>query len=199
MEKPAVTKFRIHAHLNNRWSPRSFVDKPVAKEVLQRIAEAARWSPSAYNEQPWRFLIGVKGDTTWGKIFETLVEFNQNWAKRAPVLILCVGSKNFSANGVHNDVFAYDVGQSAAHITFQAMEEGLRAHQMSGFDHSKAAKVFDIPDDFQPLSVIALGYQGNPDLLDDGLRGAETSPRARKEFKDLFFKESFGKASPLFE
>ena len=199
MEKPAVTKHNINKHIKSRWSPRAFSDKPVPKEALQRISEAAKWAPSAYNEQPWRFFVGLKGDTTWKKIFDTLVEFNQGWAKLAPVLILSVGSKKFSANGHPNNVFTYDVGQSAAYITFQATEEGLHVHQMSGFDPNKASELFGIPNDFQALTVIALGYKGDPSLLDDGLRSAEAKPRSRKESKELFFSESFGKASPLFE
>jgi nitroreductase len=199
MEKPAKTQFNIHPLLKKRWSPRAFDDKPVNKEALQRILEAARWSPSSFNEQPWRFLVGIKGDNTWNKIMETLAEFNQKWAKLAPVLIMSMGKKTLTRNNKPNKVFIYDVGQSAAHITFQVMEEGLYMHQMGGFDGQKAAELFQIPEDYQPLTVMAIGYAGPAELLtDEKMRNDEKSERKRKDLTDLVFQNNYGSKSDLF-
>jgi nitroreductase len=199
MEKPATTHFNIHPLLKKRWSPRAYEDKPVRKEVLQRILEAARWSPSSFNEQPWRFLVGIKGDNTWDKIMETLAEFNQKWAKLAPVLIMSMGKKTLTRNNKPNKVFIYDVGQSVAHITFQVMEEGLYMHQMGGFDGQKAAELFQIPEDYQPLTVMAIGYAGPAELLtDEKMRNDEKSERKRKDLTDLVFQDNYGSKSDLF-
>jgi nitroreductase len=198
MEKPAITQYEIHPILKNRWSPRSFTNRPVPKESLQRILEAARWTPSSFNEQPWRFIVGIKGEKTWDMIYETLVEFNQKWAKLAPVLIMSVGSKILSKNDKPNKMYIYDVGQSVSYITFQAMHEGLRVHQMGGFSAEKAIELFNIPNDFQPLTVIAIGYQGDPELLDNDLKKTEIGARSRKELKVLVYDEKFGNTSAIF-
>lgn len=160
MDKPAKTNFDIHPLLKERWSPRSFTDQKVDKESLRRIFEAARWTPSSSNDQPWRYIVGIKGDKTWEMIMETLVDFNQKWAKLAPVLALSIGKKISDKNGRPSKTFMYDVGQSVAHITFQAMQEGLFIHQMGGFSAQKATDLFNIPDDFQVITAFALGHKG---------------------------------------
>jgi nitroreductase len=197
MEKPAITQYEIHPIINNRWSPRSFSSKPVSSESLQRIFEAARWAPSSFNEQPWRFIIGIKGDKTWEMIYDTLIEFNRKWAKLAPVLIMSIGSKILSKNEKPNKMYIYDVGQSVSYITFQAMHEGLRVHQMGGFSAEKAIELFNIPNDYQPLTVIAIGYQGDPGLLDEELKKTEIGSRSRKELKVLVYEEKFGNTSAI--
>ncbi len=198
MDKPAITKYDIHPLLNKRWSPRSFLEKPVDKAALQRIFEAARWAPSSFNEQPWRFIVGIKGDKTWGKVMEALADFNQKWAKLAPVLVLSVGKTLSSKNNKSNKVFKYDVGQGVAHLTFQATEEGLFVHQMGGFSPEKARELFDIPDGYEPLTVFAIGHKGEPDLLDGDFPEMEKAPRERKEMDELIFEEKFGNPSGLF-
>ena len=197
MEKPAITKYNIHPLLNKRWSPRAFMDKPVEEASLQRIFEAARWAPSSYNEQPWRFIVGLKGDTTWDLIFESLAEFNQNWAKMAPVLILNIGKTHSGKTNKPNKVFQYDVGQSVAHITFQVMKEGLFMHQMGGFDPSKATKLLNIPNEYQPLTVMAIGHIGKPETLPEDLKVSEIAERDRKPLDEIFFEERFGNPSSL--
>lgn len=102
MNKQAKTKYGIHSLLENRWSPRSFRDISIEKEKLQRIFEAASWSPSCFNEQPWRFIVGEKGNETYNKILEGLVEFNKKWAVNAPVLIVSLAKKYFSKNYKEN-------------------------------------------------------------------------------------------------
>ncbi len=193
MKKAAITSLDIHPVIKNRWSPRSFAPKPVSSDQLERIFEAARWAPSSFNEQPWRFIAGVKGDGTWEKLHECLVEFNQIWTEPAPVLILAIGNK-LSAKGEKNSVYQYDVGQSMAYITLQAEAEGLRSHQMGGFSKEKARKLFDIPEDYEPMVMSAIGYQDAPERLKPDFAKMEKSPRERKPLEELVFSNTFGKS-----
>ncbi len=197
MEKSAKTIHNIHPILKKRWSPRAFTSKAVEKEKISRIFEAARWSPSAFNEQPWRFILGQKGSQTWNKIFNTLVEFNQAWAKNADILVITVGRKTLTDSNKPNGSFHYDVGQSVAHLTFQVMHEGLHMHQMGGFSKEKAFSAFNIPEEYEPLTVLAIGYIGEPEILEGNFIKMEKSPRERKPFNDILFEDNFGQALAL--
>jgi nitroreductase len=169
----------------SRWSPRAFAPKPVAKEDLRKIFEAARWAASSYNEQPWRFLVGHKGHATYQKIFDSLVEFNQSWAGSAPVLILSAASKNFAHNGSPNHFGIHDTGAATAYIALQATALGLHTHSMAGFDPNKARAAFNIPDTFHIGAVTALGYLGHVDNLPEGLLERELAPRDRKPLNEI--------------
>lgn len=181
-----------------RWSPRAFNERTVEKEKIRRILAAARWAPSAFNEQPWRFIVGIKGHITYNKVLETLVEWNQKWAGQAPLLILNVAKKTFSLNGKPNATSKYDLGQAVAHLSLEAMNQGIYSHQMSGFSKEKAIKLFQIPDDFQPVSVIALGYYGNPELLPEDMYKSEIGKRKRQALDDIVFANNFGEKTDLF-
>lgn len=197
MDKPATTNLELHPLIHQRWSPRSFTSKQIDTLTLQRIFEAARWAPSSSNEQPWRFIVGQKGEQTWDMIWETLVDFNQKWAKLAPVLVLSLGKKTSSRSEKPNTAYKYDVGQSVAYITFQAMHEGIYVHQMGGLDLEKAAKLFNVPDDYQVLTAFAMGYKGEPELLDGNFEVMERSDRQRITLNEIVFKDEFGKTSDL--
>jgi nitroreductase len=197
-EKFAKTIYPINDLSKIRWSPRAFSGKPVEKEKIRSILEAARWSPSSANEQPWRFMIGFREDETWQKIFNTLDKGNKVWANPAPVLMLCIGKKVRSRNNTPNAHFKYDTGQAAAHLTFEATHQGLFVHQMAGFDPDMAIHEFEIPPDHQPLTAIALGYIGDPSSLPDELKKRELAERKRKDFDELVFSGTFGQKSNLF-
>jgi nitroreductase len=194
MEKPAITTLDIHPLIKKRWSPRAFANREVSTEQLELIFEAARWAPSSFNEQPWRFIVGRRGDNTYQRILDTLVEFNQKWSHTAEVLAITVVKKSFTKNGKPNRVCQFDLGQSLAYITFQAYDLGLVMHQMAGLRLEKATEVFAIPDDYEPVTAFALGYQGNPDILPEDLRKSEYEARQRKPRKEFVFKETFGKS-----
>lgn len=196
MKKPAITNLDIHPIIKNRWSPRSFSEKKVDPAKLRRIFEAARWAPSSFNEQPWRFIVGEKGDDSWDKLYECMVKFNQDWAKSAAVLIMSIGKQSSSKGGA-NKVYQYDVGQSMAYITFQAEAEGLVVHQMGGFSAEKARELFSIPEDYVPLTMMALGYQDSPESLEGDFVKMEKAPRVRKPFGELVFSGSFGNEASL--
>jgi nitroreductase len=199
MNKEAKTTYPINDLAKKRWSPRAFLDKPVEMEKLVSLFEAARWSASGGNEQPWRFILGVRPDETWQKIFSTLNEGNQEWNQHVPVLIMAIGNKISSWDGDISPVFQYDTGQSVAHLSIEAMNQELYVHQMGGFSWEKAVELFDIPDTFQPLTIIGAGYIGNPDMLPEKLKQRELQPRMRKELREIVFSGKFGNASPIVE
>ncbi|MFA5418061.1 MAG: nitroreductase family protein [Bacteroidales bacterium] len=198
MKNPAPTQFPINPYAIERWSPRAFSSKPVEKKKLQSLFEAARWSASAFNEQPWRFIVGIKGDAAYDKIVESLIDWNQQWAGHAPVLIMNLAKKTFSHNGKPNATFQYDLGQSVANIAVEAVYQGLHSHQMSGFDPEKARLLFHIPDDYQPTSVMAVGYYGHLANLPADMAESETRSRSRKNLNDLVFTDTFGNSTKLF-
>lgn len=183
--------------VRHRWSPRSFADRDVSPADLKTIFEAVRWAASSFNEQPWRFLVGRRGSDTYQKILSTLMEFNQLWARTAPVLILNFARTTFSHNGSPNPVALYDLGAAAATLSYQATALGLFTHQMAGFDRNLAHKVFQVPDDYIFGAAIALGYQGEPSALtNQQMLSQETSPRQRKPFNE-FVLSAWGQPADL--
>jgi len=174
--------------IHHRWSPRSFADRDVSPTDLKKIFEAARWTASSYNEQPWRFFIGTRNSVTYKKILSTLIEFNQAWASHAPVLILGVARPTFTQNDSPNRVALYDLGAAASYLTLQAAALGLATHQMAGFDVEAARVALSVPADYIFGAVIALGYQGEPAALThQHMLAQEVAPRERKPLNDIVF------------
>ena len=186
MEKLAPTNHPIHALLQARWSPRAYSNRPIAQEDILSIFEAARWSPSGNNLQPWAFIVAMQGTEGHQKFVEILAGFNQRWAKDAPMLVLAVAQRE-RAEGKPNAWAAYDLGQSVAHLTIQAAALGLFVHQMGGFDKDRSRQEFDIPQDYEPMTAIAIGYAGSPDELPEDLRERELAPRTRKSLETFVF------------
>ncbi|PIW70224.1 MAG: nitroreductase [Ignavibacteriales bacterium CG12_big_fil_rev_8_21_14_0_65_30_8] len=175
----------INELIEKRFSPYSFSDKEIAKEDLLKLFDAARKSPSSYNEQPWRFIVGTKlNKETYNKIYDTLMEANKEWANQASVLILTITANEFSKNGNKNNHSEYDLGQAVAYLTLQAMELDIYLHQMAGFSREKAKENFNIPNDFTPITVIALGYKNEDDKKPE---------KGRRNIEELVYEESFGK------
>lgn len=180
-----------------RWSPRSFDGREVSPADLRTVFEAVRWTASSYNEQPWRFLVGYRNSLTYKKIFSALGEFNQAWAKTAPVLILGAASTKFTHNGSANKFAVYDLGAAAGMLCLQASALGIRTHSMAGYDQDVARKAFEIPEDYALGAVIAMGYQGEPAALgNEQMIAQETSPRSRKSL-DEFVLSAWGEAMEL--
>jgi nitroreductase len=172
-----------------RWSPRIYSDKEVSSAELTRLFEAARWAASSSNEQPWRFIVGRRGDETYKKIYSTLVEFNQMWVKTAPVLVLSIGKKTFTSNGNPNPYNLHDTGAASANLALQATADGLHSHSMAGLDREQARAVFGIPSDYEVGAAIAIGYFGNPDDLPERMQKTEVAPRQRKPIEEFVFSE----------
>lgn len=198
-KKEAKNRYPILDLLKTRWSPRAFADKEVEKEKLQAVFEAARWAPSSFNQQPWRFIVGRKGDKTYDKIVDALAEFNQIWAPTAPVLVATIGRKINNNSEKDNLVYQYDAGQAVAHLTVEATNQGLYVHQMGGFDPKKVINHFDVPIQYKPLTVIAIGYIGDPGQLEGGMKSSELAERDRFDFDELVFSGNFGQKSGLFD
>ena len=193
MQKPAPTDHPINTLISHRWSPRAFDTKPVPADVLRSLFEAARWAPSSSNEQPWAFLVATKDDKPgYEKMLGTLVEFNQTWAKQAPVLGIAVSRLNFAKNGTPNRNAFYDTGAAMAHLTAEATHRDLFVHQMGGFDAKKAKDIFSIPEDWEPIAAFTIGYAGDPQSLPDGLRERELAPRVRKPITDFVMSGQWG-------
>lgn len=184
--KRAAAVEEILPVFRSRWSPRAFSDRKVDPALLRKVFEAARWAPSSFNEQPWRFVVGLSGSDTHKKIGSALVEFNQSWALKAPVLILGATRKHFSHNNAPNGYAVFDLGAASGFITLQAAALGLATHQMAGFDKDVARKALDIPDEFDLGSVMALGYQGEPSGLTNAqMLNQEVAPRTRKPLSEI--------------
>jgi nitroreductase len=186
----------IHELLANRWSPRAFSDQPVEPEKLLSLFEAARWTPSSANEQPWRFIIASKENGhVFSALAECLTEGNRRWAERAPLLVLALTQSTYTRTGRPYRHSWYDLGQSVALLTVQATALGLAVHQMGGFDPDKARRVLSTPEGFEPVIVLAVGYPGLPASLPEDLQTREHAPRSRKPLQDLVYSEEWGKAS----
>ncbi len=196
--KPAETTFAIHDLLRQRWSPRAFSPRPVEPEKLQGLLEAARWAPSCFNEQPWRFIVCTKDQPAdHARLVGCLSEGNLPWAPQAPVLMLSVAKLQFTHNGRPNRHALHDVGMAVENLVIQAVALGLHVHQMAGFDAAKARTVFGIPEDHEPVAAIALGYQGDEQALPAQLRERELAPRTRKPLGETVFGGRWGEASAL--
>jgi nitroreductase len=191
MIKKTKNRYNFNTLAQDRWSNRAFSPKSVDDNKLNSILEAASWAPSAFNEQPWRFVVGKGGDETHKKILETLVEWNQQWAASADVLVLNVAKRNFSHNGTPNQTCEYDLGQAVAFMALEAVNQGLFSHQMSGFDAKAAAEVFGIGPEYNVVSVMAIGHYGEADKLPDELRELEMAERKRKSLENMVFRGSF--------
>jgi nitroreductase len=193
MEKPALTHHPILELIGRRWSPRAFDPRPVPVPVLESLFEAARWAASSNNEQPWRYIVGVKGEDAaqFDRLASTLVPANA-WAKDAPVLILSVAKTRFSRNNNPNRTALHDVGMATENLVLQALSEGIHVHQMAGFDVEKAREVFGIPEGFEPVAMIALGYPGDPGKLDEKLKARELAERTRKPIGEFVIRGKWG-------
>ncbi|MBA3241905.1 MAG: nitroreductase family protein [Acidobacteria bacterium] len=199
MENSAETQHSVHELIKNRWSPRAFSARAVEPEKLLSLLEAARWAASCFNEQPWNFIVATKeeGGDGYERLLGCLVEANALWARHAPVLMISVARLDFKRNGKPNRHALHDTGQAAAHLALQATALGLAVHQMAGFDASKAREQFSIPEGFEPVAAIAVGYPGDPADLPEELRDKELAQRTRLPLEDFVFGGNWRETSPL--
>jgi nitroreductase len=193
--KTASTQVDVHDIIAKRWSCRAFdASKPVSREQIVSLLEAARWAPSCFGDEPWRFIVWDKNSdaAAWQKAFGCLGEWNQNWVKNAPVLLLSTANSLFRRDGSPNRWGQYDTGAAAENLCLQAVASGLMAHQMGGFDVEKTRSTFNIPEEFALMAMIAVGYQGEPEVLNDELKELELAARARTPLGVHFFEGDWG-------
>jgi nitroreductase len=197
-EKQASADYPIQELLAKRWSPYAFQDRPVPEDDLRSLFEAARWAASSFNEQPWTYIVATKEDPEqFQQVLSCLVEFNQIWAKAAPVLALGIASLTSARDGQVNRAAVHDLGLAAGNLLVEATARGLVVHQMLGIFPDKARQVFDIPEGFEAWTAIAIGYRGDPTSLSDALRQRERLPRQRKPLSQFVFSGKWGSPSPL--
>lgn len=185
-DRPAPTDIAIHPLIAGRCSPRAYADRAVAHAQVVALLEAARWAPSAYNAQPWRFVVFEKAvdPAAFERAFASLVPFNQSWNVNAQVLI-AVLADTLDAKGEPNANAAYDAGAAAMALLLQAHAQGLAAHAMSGFDAPGLKHAFEIPERFAALSMISVAHHGDARALPSTLAERERAPRARLALEDI--------------
>ncbi len=194
----AHTTYPINELLTRRWSPYSFADKPVSDDDLRALFEAARWAPSCFNEQPWYYIVATRDEAEeFDKLLYCLVEGNLAWAAHVPVLMLGVASVTFARNGKSNRHAYHDLGQATAHLTIEATARGLCVHQMAGLNPSRARQLYGIPDQFEVVTAIAVGYAGDNAALAEDLKKRDSAPRRRKELSELVFGGGWGASHTL--
>lgn len=195
LEKQAASAYPLHEIVGGRWSPRYFSSEPVAQEKIGAMLEAARWAASSRNQQPWRFIV-VTADQPelHARFVGTLMEGNQQWAHRAPVLILGVAKRNWDHNDQPNGYAWYDLGQAVSALALQGMAEGVYIHQMGGFRKDDARAAFNIPEAYEPVVAIAAGYPGSLDEAPDDIRERELAERSRKPLSELVHGGEWGTA-----
>jgi nitroreductase len=195
--RPASVSAPIHDIISHRWSPRAFENRAVEPEKLRSLFEAARWAASSYNAQPWFFIVATKDDAeNYKRILDCFVEFNQSWAINAPVLAISVARLALD-DGRPNRHALHDVGQAAGSLAMQASALGLQVHQMAGINPDKARQILNIPEGYEAVAGIALGYPGDPSSLSDHLKERELAPRSRKPLDSFVFSGKWGEVSPL--
>ncbi len=186
----------IRVLLRRRRSGFAFSERRVEPEEVRGVLEAARWAPSSYNEQPWSFLVATADESEeYERMAGCLAEGNRRWACRAPVLLLSVARTRFSKNGRENRHALHDVGLATGNLILQATALGLSAHAMGGFDRGRARELYGIPEDHEPVAVIALGYPGDTESLPGDLRERETAPRARRPLAEFVYAGRFGRSA----
>lgn len=196
-ERNAITSVPINDLAGRRWSPRAF-DATQGVTAAQQMAliEAARWSPSCFGAEPWRFLYWNRAEDAsgWQQAFDCLSENNRKWCKNVPLLFMACAGAVFEQNGQPNRWAQYDTGMAALSLSLEAVAQGLVAHQMGGFDIAKSRTAFAIPDDFMPMAMIAVGYQAAPETLaDEETRQKELKARGRKPVDERFYGGSWGR------
>lgn len=195
MHNPANTQVKINDTIANRWSGRSYdATKSVSAEQITALLEAARWAPSCFGDQPWRFVVWDKNTDSpaWQQAFDCLVPSNQVWVQDSSVLLLVCADTLFTHNQKPNRFAQYDTGAAAENLCLQASSMGLMAHQMGGFNADIAREKFSIPTQFTLMAMVCVGYAADIATVTGEALARETAPRTRRPLNDLFFAGSWG-------
>lgn len=186
MIKQAPQETGIHELLRKRWSARAFADRMISDEELKALFTAASWASSSMNEQPWRFVYGKKGDRIHEQILSTLMPGNAVWAGNAPLLIAVFAKNTFSDGNVNVHAW-HDVGAACTKLLLQGADLGIYGHQMGGFDRAKAKSEFQYPETHDIISILALGYLGDAENLEEPFKSREMMPRTRRSPEEFAF------------
>jgi len=196
--KQADLSHPINPLLENRWSPYAFSDRPVTAENIASLFEAARWAPSSYNEQPWRYIVATREDgEAFERLLSALAEPNREWARHAPVLALGIARKDYSRTGAANRHARHDLGQASANLTVEATARGLSVHQMGGILPDRARELYEIPDEYEAVTALAIGYVCDEPEDGDVLGDRDRAQRSRRPLTELVFGGRWGEPSDL--
>jgi nitroreductase len=181
----------------NRWSPRAFAGEPISDDTLFNLFEAARWAPSAFNSQPWRFVYAKRDSTAWPKLLALLIPYNQAWASAAAALVFVVSKTTFTPPGKSEPAVSrsasFDTGAAWASLAFQAFLDGWATHAMGGFDDEAARVTLSVPADHRIEAVVAIGRRGDKAALPERYRAGET-PNSRRPIAEAVFEGAFPSA-----
>jgi nitroreductase len=191
-EQTRQSTYKINPLILNRWSSRSMTGEELDGDTMMSLFEAARWAPSSYNNQPWRFIYAKRNTENWNKLFNLLAEANKIWTKNAAVLVVVVSRKNFEYNEKYSITHQYDAGAAWENLALEASSRGLVAHGMQGFDYQKARIDLKIPDSFDVMSMIAIGKKGSKENLPLELQNKEF-PNNRKPLNEIVMEGTFRK------
>ncbi len=174
----------------NRWSPRALSGEPIRQDELMSLLEAARWAPSSFNGQPWRFFYARRDTEHWTPYFDLMGEFNQQWASNAAVLIVVVSRTTFEHNEKPAATHSFDTGAAWQNLALQAGAMGLVAHGMQGFDYEKAHQMLRLPEQYAVEAMVAVGRPGRREDLPEDMRKRE-EPSGRKPIEQIAFEGTF--------
>ena len=192
MSKSNQVEYPVAELIEQRRSRRAYSTNPIEHEKIKSLFEAARWAPSSMNEQPWTYVYATRDQPDlWNKLLELLNESNRVWAINAPLLILSLARKTHMRNGANNALARYDTGAANTLLSIQATQLGLNVHQMGGYDRQKAIESLNIPDAYEPIVIMAIGYPGDPDSLSENLKLREEAPRERYTQEFFVMNKSF--------
>src|SRR3989338_2880115 len=188
-----IPEYPVDKIFLNRWSPRAMSGSITQKELFS-LFEAGKWAPSCFNNQPWRFIYGIKDTVAWDSLFSLMGEFNQQWTKNAGALVLVISKKTFDHNGNLSATHSFDAGASWENIALQGSMEGLALHGMAGFDYEKAKKIAEVPDDYNVEMMFAVGKPGKKEDLPKEMQEREF-PSQRKKLSEITFEGKFKKSN----
>jgi nitroreductase len=177
----------------SRWSPYSFDERPVPDEDLLSLFEAARWAPSSYNEQPWHYIVAKKENKEeFERMLSCLVEANRIWAQNVPVLALGITRLNFVRNNKPNRAAIHDLGLASMNLVLEATARGISVHQMIGIEPGRVRTVYRVPEGFEPMTGLAIGYATSPDRLPNELQERDLTRQPRRPLKEFLFSGRWG-------
>ncbi len=195
-QKTRKPEFEINSHILNRWSPRSFTGEDISDKELFSLFEAARWAPSSYNNQPWRFIYAKRNSKYWNLLFDLLGDFNKQWCTNASALVVIVSHKTFEYNGKPSYTHQFDTGAAWENLAIQATFQGLATHAMQGFDYDKTKKDLEVPDDYEVITTVAIGKRASRERLSPELQQREV-PSDRKPLGEIIREGKFGNKTQI--
>jgi nitroreductase len=189
--KERKANYDINPLILGRWSPRAMTGEELTDEELMPLFEAARWAPSSFNNQPWRFLYARRNTKNWDMFFSLLGDWNRHWCKNAAVLVVAISRKNFEHNDKPSVTHAFDCGSAWENLALEGSSRGLVVHGMEGFDYAKAKSTLGVPDNYEVHAMIAIGKRGKPELLSDPRMRDQEKPNDRRPLSEIAIEGKF--------